>query len=132
MTDVWKDLEFILEEKNKEPKNEKKSLCNHINLLLDREEGAICADCGLVMNNYNIMTCEWNNYCNDDGTKQKDTQRADLWVSDNPYDKGGSIPGAFLKNKFIMRLHYQQAFCHKQKVFWQISNKFDHYITSLN
>jgi len=133
LTDMWKDLDSILEEKNKELKIEEKSLCcNHDNFLLDREAGAICADCGLVMNQFNVIACEWNNYSNDDGTKQKDNQRADLYTSDNPYDKGGSIPTLFLKDKFMMRLHYQQAFCHKQKVFWQISSKFEDYISSLN
>tara|TARA_B100000575_G_C23099758_1_gene634463 strand:- start:695 stop:1642 length:948 start_codon:yes stop_codon:yes gene_type:complete len=132
LTEIWNDLESILTETEKEVIKERKSLCcNHINFLLDREEGAICADCGLVLSKFNLIDCEWNNYSNDDGSKQKDMQRGDTWHSDNPYDTGGSIPGAFLKNKFMMRLHYQQTFCHKQKVFWQISTKFENYISSL-
>jgi transcription initiation factor TFIIIB Brf1 subunit/transcription initiation factor TFIIB len=104
--------------------------CYHHNKFSDNQSGTdVCTDCGEVFYN-SFNSCEWNNYKNDDGSFQQSNQRADIYTSDNPYDTGGSIPG-FNKNSFMMRLHYQQTFSHKQKTFWKISEKFQQYCTLL-
>jgi transcription initiation factor TFIIIB Brf1 subunit/transcription initiation factor TFIIB len=103
--------------------------CRHLNVIRDQKEGSeVCVDCALVVNNRICESCEWNNYKSEDGTFGTSSQRADLYVSDNPYEKGGSVPG-FYKNSFMMRMHLQQTFSHKQKTFWKISEKFNHYIS---
>jgi len=112
-------------------KESNRYFCCHHNKILDSKNGIeICTDCGEVFHKC-FDSCEWNNYKNDDGSFQQSNQRADTYVSDNPYDRGGSIPG-FNKKSFIMRLHYQQAFTHKQKTFWQISEKFQNYAIRLS
>ena len=129
--DIWKDLEELLKESQNEIPNEiicGGEMCSHSCKQLDAREGIhICIDCGIVIQD-SPESCEWNNYKKEDGSFQIGGQRADLYVSDNPYDKGGSIPG-FNKYSFAMRLHYQQVFSHKQKTFWKISEKLQTYCT---
>jgi transcription initiation factor TFIIIB Brf1 subunit/transcription initiation factor TFIIB len=124
---IWKDFDSVYEDTKKQICN---GVCKHLNIgLYNKTE--ICEDCGEVITKVVFETCEWNNYTNDDGTSQGNSQRADIYVSDNPYDKGGSIPG-INRNSLMMRMHYQQTFSHKQKVFWKTSEKFQEYCSSLN
>ncbi len=119
--------EIFLSEKDK-----KENCCNHEIRIFDTREGVeICDLCGEVLGNI-YETQEWNCYKNESGFLSTNNQRGDVYPkSDNPYDIGGSIPG-FNKNSFAMRLHYQQTFSHKQKTFWQISERFNDYVTRLN
>jgi len=127
IANAWNDLEMYLETENI---CEYKNTCSHKNAFYDPKQGVqICSDCCEVISCV-FDTCEWNHYKKDDGSFQQNNQRADAYVSDNPYDLGGSIPG-FNKNSFLMRLHYQSTFSHKQKTFWKISEKFQEYVTSL-
>ena len=131
--DIWDQIDFMLDN-SKEIQKENKDICgcSHVNLICDKREGCkICADCGIVVQSQVYESCEWNNYKSEDGTFNNSSQRADLYVSDNPYDKGGSIPGIYNKNSLAMRMHLQQTFSHKQKTFWKTSEKFMHYIELL-
>lgn len=130
LEDIWDQVSDMLEEENAD-KNHVHNECHHLNIMYDQKEGAeVCVDCGLIVNNRVYETREWNNYRSDDGSFSASLQRADLYVSDNPYEIGGSIPG-FYKNSFAMKMHLQQTFSHKQKTFWKISEKFNHYIIIL-
>jgi len=124
---IWKDFDSIYVNTKKQVCIE---VCKHLNVCLYNKT-EICEDCGEVITKVVFESCEWNNYTNDDGTSQGNSQRADIYVSDNPYDKGGSIPG-INRNSLMMRMHYQQTFSHKQKVFWKTSEKFQEYCSSLN
>jgi len=132
--DIWDQVSDMLEKENTKNNSSKEcnhlnSMCNHSNIMHDQKEGIeICIDCGLVVNSRICESCEWNNYKSEDGTFSANSQRADLYVSDNPYETGGSIPG-FHKNSFIMKIHLQQTFSHKQKTFWKTSEKFSRYIS---
>lgn len=120
--EIWK----VFDELKEELKEEKS--CNHEDTFIDCG-CSVCLECGqIVSSNISELVSEWNNYKNDDGSYQNNCQRADLYVSDNPYALGGTIPG-FNKNSYIMRLHYQQVFSHKQKTYWKISEKFMDYCT---
>jgi transcription initiation factor TFIIIB Brf1 subunit/transcription initiation factor TFIIB len=124
-TIIWKDLEYILSSDIfiKSDNCE----CRHLNKQYNQKEGnEVCLDCGEVMSNKIFETCEWNNYKSDEGMYSVSMQRGDLYASNNPYDKSGSVPG-FSKNSLAMRLHLQSIFSHKQKTFWKISEKFQHY-----
>lgn len=120
--EIWN----VFDEFKKESKEE--IVCKHMDTCI--EAGcSVCLDCGLIVSSTVVdLSSEWNNYKNDDGSYQNSCQRADLYVSDNPYSRGGTIPG-FNKNSYIMRLHYQQVFSHKQKTYWKISEKFVDYCT---
>lgn len=124
---IWNDLDSMIPQDIETKEND---CCNHcIKIFNPRENSNVCESCGEVFPAA-FETQEWNSYKNDSGQFQKNGQRGDTYISDNPYDKGGSIPG-FNKNSFAMRLHYQQAFSHKQKTFWKISEKFQSYIIEL-
>lgn len=126
---IWNDFEEL--------KKDHKTIdvicdCHHLNLQTDTKQGSkICLDCGIVVLSNMFESCEWNNYKQDDGSLSNVSQRGDAYVSDNPYDKGGTIPGFANKNSLMMRIHYQQTFSHKQKTFWNISEKFQNYCTQL-
>lgn len=130
---IWNDFEsFLSGEKCKVLDIDDNYHCCHLNKQYNQKEGnEICLDCGIVINNKIFESCEWNSYKTEDGAYSASSQRADLYISDNPYDKGGSIPG-FHKDSFAMRLHLQNAFSHKQKTFWKITEKFQHYCTLLS
>jgi|TARA_B110001450_G_scaffold155125_1_gene144633 transcription initiation factor TFIIIB Brf1 subunit/transcription initiation factor TFIIB len=126
---IWNDLEELAKE---EKKYESECDCTHINLQIDHKQGnEICLDCGAVVSSSLFETCEWNCYKQEDGSLSNASQRADAFVSDNPYSKLGTIPGFANKNSLMMRIHYQQTFSHKQKTFWHISEKFQNYCTQL-
>ena len=126
---IWKDYEnIIIENTIIEPDN---CLCKHPKKFMDdKEKSEICQDCGVVFFTSIFETNEWNTYKNEDGSYQASIQRADLHISDNPYDIPGTIPG-INKNSLMMRIHYQQTFSHKQKTFWIISEKLSNYCTHL-
>lgn len=126
---IWNDFEELTQEEKTINDN---CDCLHVNLQIDHKHGnEICLDCGTVVLCNILECCEWNNYKQEDGSMAKGTQRADAFVSDNPYDKGGTIPGFANKNSLMMRIHYQQTFSHKQKTFWNISEKFQNYCTQI-
>ena len=96
---IWKDLEEIGKENYREPI---KCGCVHTNVIYNPSDKAdICLDCGQILA-MEGDSCEWNSYKKEDGSFQTSQQRGDAWVSDNPYDKTGTIPG-FHKNSFIIR-----------------------------
>ncbi len=130
---IWNDIEELTNENENEKEKENAScICSHSNLQIDHKHGnQICLDCGDIVVTRIFDTCEWNNYKQDDGSVSSGNQRGDAYTSDNPYDKGGSIPG-INKNSFMMRMHYQQTFSHKQKTYWLISEKFQNYCCQLN
>ncbi len=126
---IWNEISMMLEEENQNETNVicDKYTCRHLNIQHNQKEGnKVCVDCGEVICNQIYEACEWSNYKSEDGSYGVSSQRGDIYTSDNPYDKGGSIPG-FYKNSFAMRVHLQQTFSHKQKTFWKISEKFQHY-----
>ncbi len=122
MDSIWADMDACLEE-FKEIKKE------HLGCLHDDIEThggfEVCNKCGEVVGRI-FEQCEWSNFKNDDGSYQKSTQRGDAYNCDNPYTINGTVPG-FNKNSFLMRLHYQQTFSHKQKTFWKTSERFSDY-----
>jgi len=125
---IWNDFEELTQEE----KINDICDCKHINLQIDHKQGnEICLDCGTVVLSGIFEYCEWNNYKQEDGSMSNSSQRADTFISDNPYDKGGTIPGFANKNSLMMRIHYQQTFSHKQKTFWNISEKFQNYCTQM-
>jgi len=125
---IWNDFEELV----KEEKCDNMCECSHINLQIDHRLGdKICLDCGTVVLSGIFEYCEWNNYKQEDGSMSNGLQRGDAFVSDNPYDKRGTIPGFANKNSLMMRIHYQQTFSHKQKTFWHISERFQNYCTQL-
>jgi len=125
---IWNDFEELV----KEEKCDNVCECSHINLQIDHRLGdKICLDCGTVVLSGIFEYCEWNNYKQEDGSMSNGLQRGDAFVSDNPYDKRGTIPGFANKNSLMMRIHYQQTFSHKQKTFWHISERFQNYCTQL-
>ena len=85
----------------------------------------ICIDCATVLEKERECQ-EWSNYKDDSGNFKNSNQRSDAWLSDNPYDHGGFIPGDMnsnWNNKLIWRIHYQQTFSHKQKNFLDYLSK---------
>jgi transcription initiation factor TFIIIB Brf1 subunit/transcription initiation factor TFIIB len=125
---IWNDFESLNDIKCETIK----PTCSHSYLQVDHKLGdEICLECGIVVYSNKTECCEWNNYKGDDGSTSIMSQRADIFVSDNPYDKGGTVPGFANKNSLMMRLHYQQTFTHKQKTFWNISEKLKNYCTHL-
>lgn len=125
---MWDDYYNLLDE-NEENKNCSHEVCSHKNVFLDIvTHDRICCDCAEVLDRQ-IESVEWNNYKDETGGFKQSNQRADLWTSDNPYDIGGTIPGFSRSNKLAWRLHYQQTFNHKQKTFWNISQKLEDYCT---
>lgn len=132
MDNIWEDFFLHLHTENIE--NTEKNICgtckHTIISVIDGFE--TCEECGLLINELVTDSCEWNDYNNNDGIIQKDLARSDKYISDNPYDKNGSIPNPFKNNRFAMKLHYQQVFSHKQKVFWQTVTRLDELKTILN
>ena len=127
---IWKDFD-TMSCINSENEHKKEMECCHLNRRYIQKEGVeVCLDCSEIIGKL-FDSCEWNNYSSTDGVLSTNSQRGDLYISDNPYDKGGSVPG-FYKNSFAMRLHLQQCFSHKQKTFWKTSEKFQHYCTLLS
>ncbi len=124
---LWEDFDFLC---IKECTYNDTVSCKHESRLFDTKEGSeVCQLCGEIIGII-YETQEWNSYKNETGQFNVSCQRGETFKSDNPYDKGGSIPG-FNKNSFAMRLHYQQTFSHKQKTYWQISERFQDYISRL-
>jgi len=120
--DIW-TLAEMAAELNKEPNEtttDDDSFCKHKNYFFDSSTYEnICIDCGSIIFSNISNEPEWNNYRDECGNYSKNTQRADMYVSDNPYQTGECCIINFKNNRFLMRLQYQQAFTHKQKTFWQ-------------
>ena len=93
---------------------------------------SVCNKCGACMNSNQISReGEWNIYKDDSGNYAKNTQRADTYVDNNPYSKGGTLlPGG--KNTFIAKLQIQQTFSHKQKTYWLVTTDIEHAASLLN
>ena len=128
---AWEDLEQIIKETDYGTEEKLNCDCKHSNVIFNPSDKAdICLDCGQILK-MDGDSCEWNSYKKEDGSFQTSQQRGDAWVSDNPYDKTGTIPG-FHKNSFIMRMHYQATFSHKQKTFWKVSEHLENYRTLLS
>tara|TARA_Y100000004_G_C8947704_1_gene427056 strand:+ start:34 stop:972 length:939 start_codon:yes stop_codon:yes gene_type:complete len=127
---AWEDLDKIIGER--EPVNFSHSICClHAKIIYNPSDQAmVCLECAEVIETEQ-ETCEWNNHKKDDGSFQNSNQRGDANISDNPYDKSGSIP-SFSKKSLAMTLHYQQTFSHKQKTFWKVSEQFENYRTLLS
>jgi len=129
MDAIWNDFEECKSEFEIEIENDTlKEKCKHIVRVSDKGS-ELCLDCGEILHSL-FECCEWNTYTNTDGSYQTNNQRADTAISDNPYSKGGTIPG-FNKSSFIMRLHYQQTFTHKQKTYWKTSEMMYDYCTKI-
>lgn len=123
---IWEDFDECIKEFNKETIFETK--CKHVNKILDNGS-ELCVECGEILN-LKFECCEWNTYTNPDGSYESRNQRADFISSENPYFMGGTVPG-FNKNSFLMRLHYQQTFSHKQKTYWKTSEMMSEYCTKI-
>lgn len=135
--DLWDlaNLAFELEKCNENDKKELVSYngCKHKNYHLNEEGFMVCEDCGIVIGNSITNEAEWNNYKDESGNYQKNTQRADVWVDDNPYSQGiSSTTIPWHPKSFIARLHMQQTFTHKQKTYWLISQLIDNISSILN
>jgi len=124
------------EQEKKDEKKEKKNNsciilnCKHENIDTD----STCMNCGQILKNDNLSRGgEWNNYKDDSGNYQKNTQRCDTTVDANPYsrDVGGSYT-PFHKKSLIGKLQIQQTFSHKQKTYWTTGNQFEQIASSLN
>ena len=129
--EIWKDYDqFNLDNKKNDKQlienNEDKSECKH-----DIDYEGVCIRCGIVVNDYSInVGAEWNNYMDDTGKFSNSTQRADLYVDENPYSTGGSV--GFSTNTFIGKLQLQMNFSHKQKTYWLIGKELEHHSTIAN
>jgi len=124
---AWEDLDkIIIEDSSEECKDSYSTRCIHKNSIFNpTDHSNVCLDCGEVLQT-DHESCEWSSHRKEDGSFQNSTQRGDANISDNPYDKTGTIPG-FHKKSLIMTLHYQQTFSHKQKTFWKVSEQFENY-----
>lgn len=113
LDDIWKVAEEELSVYNEQIGNSNKiDSCKH-----DFFDNT-CIKCGFQ--NFICQTAEWNNYKDQStGEFSKNTQRADLYVDDNPYSSVGSVI-PFNNSSLIGRLQIQQTFNHKQKTYWQI------------
>lgn len=126
--DIWKIAEEAYEEIN-EPNSKCKSVnnCNNCN---HKYENNICIKCGFE--NFLIGNAEWNNYRDQStGEFSKSTQRADVYVDDNPYATTGTVL-PFSNRSLIGRLQIQQTFSHKQKTYWQTGNYIEQTASLLN
>lgn len=129
--DLWElaNLAFDIENRTDE-KKKCNNTCKHLNLNLNDEGFTVCEDCGSVMSDNLIQSAEWNNYKDESGNYQKNTQRADTYIDNNPYSIGSSgttVP--WNSNSLIGKLHMQQTFTHKQKTYWLISQLIDNIST---
>ena len=128
---AWGDLDKIINEREETVKINYGMCCLHAKIIYNPSDQAmVCLECAAVLESEK-ESCEWNSYKKDDGSFQSSNQRGDANISDNPYDKTGSIP-SFNKKSLAMTLHYQQTFSHKQKTFWKVSEQFENYRTLLS
>ena len=128
---AWGDLDKIINEREETVKINYGMCCLHAKIIYNPSDQAmVCLECAAVLESEK-ESCEWSSYKKDDGSFQSSNQRGDANISDNPYDKTGSIP-SFNKKSLAMTLHYQQTFSHKQKTFWKVSEQFENYRTLLS
>ena len=130
---IWEiaQVQFDIMKEESTPSVKNDSECNHYNKYLDRATSdVVCSECGVVLGRDAGQSVEWSNYKDDSGNFSKNTQRADLTVSDNPYSKSSTICGMFKNNNSLAaKIHLQQCFSHKQRTFWQISQVFENICT---
>jgi len=138
---LWEiaNIEFENENKSKKKltnkcKDNSITTCNHSKIYINNENFEVCEECGLVLSTSISSNVEWNNYKDDSGNYQKNTQRADINKNDNPYStqtcSSSSIPWNY--HTLIGKLHMQQNFTHKQKTYWLISKYIEHVSGLLN
>jgi transcription initiation factor TFIIIB Brf1 subunit/transcription initiation factor TFIIB len=130
---IWEiaQAQFDIMREESAPSVKIDSDCNHSVKYLDRATSdVVCSECGVVLGRDAGQSVEWSNYKDDSGNFSKNTQRADLTVSDNPYSKSSTICGMFKNNNSLAaKIHLQQCFSHKQRTFWQISQVFENICT---
>lgn len=125
LDNIWKVAEEQLSEYNKETGNS-----NDIQECKHEFFDNTCKYCGFQ--DFLCQTAEWNNYKDQStGEFSKNTQRADLYIDDNPYSSIGTII-PFNNSSLIGRLQIQQTFNHKQKTYWQIGITIERIGTLLN
>lgn len=104
--------------------------CNHKNTFIDsRSSEVICEDCGVIVQEADYISQEWMLYKDDTGRFTKNTQRGEIYNSDNPFDNQGSMfrHGIFSNNRsLISRLQIQMFYDHKQKTVWEVNKKFQY------
>ena len=133
--DLWDlaNLAFELENSTEKKTNMCSEKCKHTNSFLNDEGYTVCEECGSVLFKDISSAPEWNNYKDECGNYQKNTQRGDVWIDDNPYSKGLSTTNIPWNSKsLISKLHMQQTFTHKQKTYWLISQLIDNITSILN
>ena len=108
------------------------SICKHKIKNLNSENYLVCEECGIILSNTVCGEAEWNNFKDDCGNYQKNTQRADVYIENNPYSKGNSTSIPWANNSLIGKLHMQQTFTHKQKTYWLIGHYIDNMTSLLN
>ena len=125
LDDIWKVAENELSDYNEKTCDSTKNCgCKH------EFSNNTCVICGYI--DYICQTAEWNNYRDQStGEFSKNTQRADLYVDDNPYSSVGTII-PFNNRSLIGRLQIQQTFNHKQKTYWQTGVTIERVGTLLN
>jgi|LauGreDrversion4_2_1035121.scaffolds.fasta_scaffold12983_3 transcription initiation factor TFIIIB Brf1 subunit/transcription initiation factor TFIIB len=121
---------LIEKEYDYETSTDKIYKCSHTNVSLDiKSHENICDDCGLVVSQADAISQEWNVYKDETGNYSKNSQRGDIFVSDNPYDNQCSMfrHGEFAnKNSLLFKLQQQLCFNHKQKNIWQVKKLYEH------
>ena len=128
---AWEDLDKIINEREENIKVKHNMCCLHAKPIYNPiDQAMVCLECAEVLH-IDHESCEWNSHKKDDGSFQNSNQRGDANISDNPYDKSGTVP-SFNKKSLVMSLHYQQTFSHKQKTFWKVSEQFENYRTLLS
>ena len=130
LDDIWRIAEEqleILKDKSVSTIPPDNNECKHINTNVDTTTSdVVCEECGVVLGRNISMEAEWNNYKDDSGNYSRNTQRGDLYVTDNPYAIGSTRCGLFKNNNSLgAKLHLQQCFSHKQRTFWQVSQIFE-------
>lgn len=138
MTDfdqIWKDANECYDELNESAKTETESLCSpsgckHTNVVIytGSNEG-VCEDCGLVVEQADFISQEWACYTDDAGKMSSNNQRGEVISNNNIYENPCSMfrYGEFAnKRSLINKLQCQISFNHKQKMCWEVSQKFNH------
>lgn len=131
LDEIWQIAEEAFSEKQKIENNNEGGK-NFSNCCHKYDHFNTCINCG--HQNFISSGAEWNNYKDQStGEYSKNTQRADLYVDDNPFaaSVGGSII-PFSNKSLIGRLQIQQTFNHKQKTYWLISEQIETCATLLN
>jgi transcription initiation factor TFIIIB Brf1 subunit/transcription initiation factor TFIIB len=119
--DIWAQADLANEMNETETDTEEIDTgCKHEHTEHDHKTSDnVCTTCGVIVSVSIFSGPEWNNYKDESGNYSKNTQRSDMYQTDNPYQENHCCIIQFKNNPFLMRLQYQQAFSHKQKTFWK-------------